>query len=80
MGNFYHHILSTAFVAVFSAILAHAGSAQSNRPVYLALDSVPGSNAANFEVIGTSLVSAQQVHRVLPNVLFHFLRVNCSYF
>jgi hypothetical protein len=56
MGNFYHHILSIAF-AVFSAIPAHAGSSLSNHPVYLALDGVPGSTAANFEVIGTTVVS-----------------------
>jgi hypothetical protein len=78
MGHFYHHILSTAFAA-FSAILAQAGSSPSNHPVYLALDGVPGSTA-NFEVIGTSLVSAQQVHRVLHNVLVHLLRFYFSYF
>lgn len=64
MGRFYHNILSTAFTA-FSAIPAQAGSSPSSHPVYLALDA-PTGGTANFEVIGPSLVSAQQVHSFLP--------------
>ncbi|KAN0138426.1 copper radical oxidase [Lactarius tabidus] len=51
MGYFYHNILSTAFTA-FCAI--------PTRAVYLALDAAAEATA-NFEVIGTSLVSAQQL-------------------
>ncbi|KAN0129788.1 glyoxal oxidase [Lactarius tabidus] len=60
MGHFYQNILSTAFAA-FSVIPARAGSSSStNHPVYLALDAAAGATA-NFEVIGSSLVSAQQL-------------------
>jgi hypothetical protein len=65
MGYFYHNILSTAFAA-FCAVPARAGSSPSN-PVYLALDAAAEATA-NFEVIGTSLVSAQQV-RCLPPIM-----------
>jgi hypothetical protein len=69
MGHFYQNILSTAFAA-FSVIPARAGSSSStNHPVYLALDAAAGATA-NFEVIGSSLVSAQQVHCFPPIISF----------
>ena len=61
MGHFYHSILTLAL----SVIPAQAASSTSNHPVYLALD-VAAGGTANFEVIGTSLVSAQQVQCFLP--------------
>lgn len=58
MGHFY--ILCAALTA-FSPILVRAGSSRSNdHPVYLALEGATGATA-NFEVVGSSLVSAQQV-------------------
>jgi hypothetical protein len=61
MGHSYYNILTTAFAA-FTAIPAQAGSSPPNHPVYLALD----GPTAEFEVIGSSLVSAQQVHQFPP--------------
>jgi len=60
MGHFYHNLLSAAFVA-FSAVPVQADSSLSNHPVYLALEGASGATA-NFEVVGSSIVSAQQVH------------------
>jgi hypothetical protein len=68
MGHFYHNILSTAFAA-FCVIPARAGSSPSNHPVYLALDAAVEATA-NFEVIGTSLVNAQQVQCFEPIMSF----------
>lgn len=63
MGHFYHSILSTALA--LGVIPAQAGSSPSTHPVYLALDTAAGASA-NFEVVGNSLVSAQQVQCFLP--------------
>ena len=58
MARFY---LLGATLAAFSAIVPiQAGSSPPIYPVYLALEGATGATA-NFEVVGSSLVSAQQV-------------------
>ncbi|KAI9463565.1 glyoxal oxidase [Lactarius psammicola] len=59
MGLFFRNLLSAAF-ATFSAVAVQAGSSSSNHPVYLALEGTTDATA-NFEVVGSSLVSAQQI-------------------
>jgi hypothetical protein len=55
-----HFYLLSAALAAFSAIPVQAGSSPSNHPLYLASEGTTGATA-NFEVVGSSLVSAQQV-------------------
>ncbi|SRR6266702_1646457 len=75
MGHFYHNLLSAAFVA-FSAVPVQAGSSPSNHPVYLALEA--SGVTANFEVVGSSIVSAQQVHISTHYVLYNDLLTETS--
>ena len=67
MGHLYHSIVLSTVLAL-GVIPARAGSSPSThkfRPAYLALD-IAVRASTNFEVIGTSLVSAQQVQCLLP--------------
>ncbi len=68
MGQLPHHIflLSAAFT-VLSSVPVRAGLFPSNHPVYLGLEAAEAATASaaignfDFEVIGSSLVGAQQV-------------------
>ncbi|KAH9002019.1 glyoxal oxidase [Lactarius hatsudake] len=59
MGHFYRNLLSAAFAA-FRAVPVQAVSSPSNHPVYLGLEGASDATAS-FEVVGSSLVSAQQL-------------------